>query len=127
MGRAAASLRQMRMTGRLRKILGTVTVGGVLTTSGCGAVVMVSAEGCSVTASIGFEGREYTATRRVDGITSQDVNVGRRLGVGEVATACTGSRARRVRVYEVVGVPAARAVYAEPAFGLMQRTHLDEQ
>lgn len=117
----------MSMNDRPRSALASLAACGLLFTAGCADEASSSAEGCSLTASIGFDGREYTATNEVDGITRPEVTVGRRVGVGQAATACAGADAERVQVYKVVGIPATRAVFAKPVFGLMQRTHFDQE
>lgn len=87
----------------------------------------VSAEACLMSASIGFQGREYTATHRLEGLESAQVEVGRRLGVGEAPRCGGDARSVTVTVFAVVGMPVARAVYAAPDYGLMVRSHHDER
>lgn len=93
--------------------------------SGCDEQGGVSAEGCSTSASIGFEGREYTAVESLDGTTTDEVEIGPRIGFGEVPSSCGDGPGRRVEIFKVVGVPATQAVFAKPVYGLMARSNLD--
>ena len=84
-----------------------------------------SREGCSTSASIDFEGREYTAVETLDGVEVDEVGVGARLGVAEAPSSCGDDPGQLVQVFEVVGVPAAQAVFAKPVYGLMARSNED--
>ena len=91
-------------------------------TNGCededgGAV----AEDCSMAALLIFEGRQYTAASSLDGMDPKELEVGVRLGTGELP-ACGDGPGQPVRVFEIVGVRATKAVYAKPAYGLMERS-----
>ena len=105
----------------LRGARGLLLLAGLL--SACAEDDRVSAS-CSLTATIAFEGREYEAVDSLPGLEAMEVEVGERLGTGERA-ACPGEKAERVQVYEVVGVPARRAIFSEPVFGLMGRWNED--
>ena len=95
--------------------------------SGCGEQEGVRASGCSTTASIGFETREFTAAKSLDGMRADEVQVGRRLGVGEAPSPCGDDPGRRVPVFKIVGFPTTQAVFAKPdyVYGLMARSNLD--
>ena len=93
--------------------------------AGCAEQGGVSAEGCSTSASIGFEGREYTSVQSLDGLRADEVEVGRRLGIGEAPSSCGDAPGQRVQVFKVVGVPATQAVFAKPVYGLMARSNMD--
>lgn len=112
----------MGMKTALRTLL---CVAVACTLSGCQDQGGVSAEGCSTSASIGFEAREYTAVETLDGMTTDEVEVGPRLGFGEVPSTCGDDPGRRVRVFKVVGVPPTQAVFAKPVYGLMARSNVD--
>jgi hypothetical protein len=77
-----------------------------------------------LTASIAFEGREYIAVESLPNLERTEIRAGERLGTGEAAT-CPGRAAQEVRVFKVVGVPVAQAVFSEPEFGLMTRWNED--
>ena len=94
--------------------------------AGCTGDESVGAETCSLSPTIAFQGREYTAADAVGGLSERQVKVGHRLGAGETS-ACSGDDGQRVQVFKVVGVPVKRAVHAEPVYGLMMRSHLDER
>jgi hypothetical protein len=113
-----ASWRRMDMKTALPTLL---CVAVVCALSGCQDKGGASAEGCSTSPSIGFEGREYTAVEALDGMTTDEVEVGPRLGFGTVTLTCGDDPGRRVRVFAVVGIPPTQAVFAKPVYGLMAR------
>lgn len=91
--------------------------------AGCGSDVQGDAS-CSLTASIGFEGREYIAVESLSGTNPTEIRAGKPLGTGEAAT-CPGQPVREVQVFKVTGVPVDRAVFVEPGYGLMERWNRD--
>ena len=110
------------MNGALPALLG-LALACVLT--GCDERGGTRAEGCSTSASIAFEGREYTAVESLDGVKADEVGEGARLGVGEAPSSCGDDPGQLVQVFEVVGVPATEAVFAKPVYGLMARSNVD--
>jgi hypothetical protein len=106
----------MNMRARLLASAGLLLLS--LLTVGCDSDEQVHAS-CSLSASITFENREYTAVESLPGLGRRKVRIGERLGSGELGT-CPGQPERRVEVYKVVGVPVERAVFSEPEYGLMR-------
>ena len=112
----------MGMNGALRTLLG-LALACALTS--CDERGGATAEGCSTSATIAFEGREYTAVESLDGMKADKAEVGARLGVGEAPSSCGDDPGQRVQVFKVVGVPATQAVFAKPVYGLMARSNVD--
>ena len=106
----------MNMRARLHASAGLLLLS--LLTAGCNSDEQVQAS-CSLTASITFESREYTAVESLPGLNRRKVRIGERLGSDELGT-CPGQPERRVEVYKVVGVPVERAVFSKPEYGLMR-------
>lgn len=106
--------------------LAWLAVCGALLTSGCGEGESSSAEGCILTPTIGFHGREYTESDVLNGLPERQFRGGRPLGVGELPAYC-GREGSRVKVFKVMGVPVRKALFAEPPYGLAVRPHFDEE
>ena len=111
----------MNMRARLHTAVGLLLLSAL--TAGCGSDEQGDAS-CSLTASIAFEGREYIAVESLPGLKPTEVRAGKHLGTGEAAT-CPGQAVQEVRVFKVVGIPVAQAVFSEPEFGLMERWNQD--
>lgn len=115
----------MTMTNWPLRALASLATCAILLIAGCSDDEGVG-QSCLLTPSIAFDGREYTEAQRERGSTEEQVRVGRHLGVGEAA-ACGGADGERVEVFKVVGIPVGEAVYSKPVWGLMERTHFDEE
>ena len=115
--------RLMNMRARLHTAAGLLLLSSL--TAGCDSDERGGDASCSLTASIAFAGREYTAIQSLPGLKRTEIRAGKRLGTGEAAT-CPGQAVQEVQVFKVVGIPVARAVFSKPEFGLMERWNQDE-
>jgi hypothetical protein len=85
----------------------------VTSTAGCTREDPGHAEECLMSISVEFRGRHYT-----DSGSRKKVKVGRRLGLGVMAT-CDG-KGESVPVFKVVGQPVARTIFIKsPPIGVL--------
>ena len=77
---------------------------------------------CATATILTFDGREYVATDPRAALRGRPVRVGKKLGVGDIAT-CPEDSLRKVPVYRIKGIPVGQAVFARPPLGLMERSH----
>lgn len=111
----------MNMTPRLALAAGALVLSWLV--GGCASDEQ-GMSSCTLTATIGFDGREYIAADSLPGLKRREVRVGERLGTG-VRSTCPGQPERKVQVYKLVGVPVGKGVYSKPEFGLMARWNQD--
>lgn len=103
----------MSVDNRVGGMLVALATLAVTVTSGCSKDVSSQAEECLLSISVEFRGRHYT-----DSGNKAKVEVGRRLGLGVMAT-CDG-KGESVPVFKIVGKPVAKAIFIKsPPLGLL--------